>query len=245
MLFRRPHSLKVPTTSKRLLPERPYSLKGPTPSKTLFLQRPYDEYDATFAAIDNCDPITYQPTPVYASTGFQYANDVMNTGPTAVFDNRPLRHDWTYLLGDAGTSSPSSDPDVLALSSSDLWSGTSDIDSALNSSSSFLGTFNQLEPCNNLSEAVAAPYSSNFDEKIHYMSNEDSMEFAFSLRPSCFLLTRSASLRLAKFFNHHRLILTTCNHPWYKARPDPDGFHRCPFDNGCNHKPEKLKGNYQ
>ena len=161
-----------------------------------------DGYDATFAVRDNCDPIIYQPTPVYASTGFQYANDAMNTGPTAVFDNRPLRHDWTYLPGDAGPSFPSSDPDVPALSPSDLWSGTSDVDSALNSSSSFLGTFNQLESCNNLSEAVAAPYSSKFDEKIHYMSIEDSMRLAFSFRPSCFLLTRLAS-------NHPRLILTT------------------------------------
>jgi len=146
---------------------------------------------------------------VYASTGFQYANDAMNTAPTAVSDDRLLQHDWTYLPGDASISIPSWNPDVPTLSPSDIWSGSTDIDSALNSSSSFLGTFNQLESCNNLSETVAAPYSSNFDEKIHYMSFEDSMRFAFSFRPSSFLLSRLVSLPLAKFFNHHRLILTT------------------------------------
>jgi len=176
-------------------------------------------YNATFAAIDNANPITYQPTPVYASTGFQHANDSMSTETTMVSDNEPLWHDWIYLPGDAGTSIPSSNPNVPALFPSG--SGTSDIDSRLSSSLPFPDTSNQLESCTYLSEAVETPRSSNSDELVYipqpYIKFEDSMRFAFSFRPSCILLTESALLRLAKVLNYHCLTLTTWD--WTEMTP--------------------------
>lgn len=38
------------------------------------------------------------------------------------------------------------------------------------------------------------------------------------------------------------------DHPLYKnANPGPDGLFHCPWegDSSCNHKPEKLKCNYE
>lgn len=42
--------------------------------------------------------------------------------------------------------------------------------------------------------------------------------------------------------------LSARDHPYYKRNgPDADGFYHCPWEGNptCNHKPEKLKCNYE